>query len=593
MTEAKPQPDAIHLEEAGAITAHDDLGAKSELDERMPEAKGRNIDAMPKGYFYSPLFIGSFCAIGFGFMSATGGYALVAPLLGEINADIGPSPNLTWVALAYLLCSAIVFLLVGRLSDIFGRRWFFIVGSVIGLIGSILGATAQSIDQLIGAEVFIGIAAGFQVSFFWVVGEIVPMKYRYLANSAAYAFTIPTNPLAAKIGLTFQTQTSVKWRGCFYFMIGVNVISIFCWYFFYHPPTFKMLHRRTAAKQLLRDFDWIGLTLYTGSTFIFLMGLTWGGSLYPWKSAQVLGVLVGGVVGFAVFIIWEIYLPIGSEPFLPLHLFRNLRYMACAWLTAVGAATYFGFSLIWPSAVAVLYTDLSDSHKATLSGLAAMGFVFGQIAGGFVGTLTGPRPGIIACMTIAAPVLMAAAANPINMNLTMGLVATGTLFIGMMEGMAIATTTFPLRTQEEIGTAGGLSGTIRSFGSVIAVAVLSATLKNRLATTIPAIVVPAAENAGLPTASIPALISGLGGLTALNNTTVPGLTTDIMTTALHAYKVANSQAYSTVFLVSFAFGGIGMIICWFVAQNDASLDTFVAGYIHKTSEEKALETDQV
>lgn len=154
-------------------------------------------------------------------------------------------------------------------------------------------------------------------------------------------------------------------------------------------------------------------------------------------------------------------------------------------------------------------------------------------------------------------------------------------------------TTFPLRTQEEIGTAGGLSGTIRSFGSVIAVAVLSATLTNRLAITIPAVVVPAAERAGLPAASIPALISGLAGTTALNSTTVPGLTSEITTIALQAYKVANSQAYSTVFLVSFAFGGIGMVLCWFVAQNDASLDSFVAGQIHKTGDEKMLEGERV
>lgn len=56
------------------------------------------------------------------FMAATGGYALIAPLLGDINADIGPSANITWVALAYLLTQSVTFLIVGRLSDIFGRR---------------------------------------------------------------------------------------------------------------------------------------------------------------------------------------------------------------------------------------------------------------------------------------------------------------------------------------------------------------------------------------------------------------------------------------------------------------------------------------
>lgn len=107
------------------------------------------------------------------------------------------------------------------------------------------------------------------------MGEIVPMKWRYLANSGLYAFTIPTNPLAPEIGFAFQTQTSVKWRGCFYFMIAVNFVSVIYWYLFYHPPTFKMLHKRSQVKDLLKRFDWIGLLLYSAGLLIFLMGLVW------------------------------------------------------------------------------------------------------------------------------------------------------------------------------------------------------------------------------------------------------------------------------------------------------------------------------
>jgi hypothetical protein len=62
-------------------------------------------------------------------------------------------------------------------------------------------------------------------------------------------------------------------------MIGVNTLSAICWYLFYHPPTFKMLHRRKAARDLLVNFDWIGLALYTGSLTILIMGLNWGGNL--------------------------------------------------------------------------------------------------------------------------------------------------------------------------------------------------------------------------------------------------------------------------------------------------------------------------
>jgi hypothetical protein len=197
-----------------------------------------------------------------------------------------------------------------------------------------------------------------------------------------------------------------------------------------------------------------------------------------------------------------------------------------------------------------------------------IGFVFSQVTGGFLATFTGPKPGIIFCMTIAALLLMAVAADPLYMNLSMGVITTGCLFISMMEGIAICTTSFPLRTQEEIDTAGGLSGSIRSFGSILAVAIYATTLTNRLSTTIPSNVVPAAEETGLPASSIPAPISDLGGTTSLNSTAAPGINPRILDAASLAYRVANAQAYRTVFLASFAFGSLGMILCWFVAQND-------------------------
>lgn len=87
---------------------------------------------------------------------------------------------------------AIMFLLVGRLSDIFGRRWFFIIGSAIGTAGSIVASTAQGVGQIIAGEVLIGIAAGFQISFFWVVAEIVPMNRRFLATSGLFLCSVPT-----------------------------------------------------------------------------------------------------------------------------------------------------------------------------------------------------------------------------------------------------------------------------------------------------------------------------------------------------------------------------------------------------------------
>ena len=468
---------------------------------------------------------------------------------------------------------------------------FFINGSCIALIGSIIGATATTINAIVGAEVFIGLASAFQISFFWTISELVPMRWRYIANGFCYFISLPTNPMAPKVAFAFQ-ETNVRWRGSFYFMIALNAVSVLCWYFFYHPPTFKMLHRKKLAKDLLKTFDWIGLFLCSGGLTLIILGLQWGGQLYAWKSPAVIITLVLGSVSlFLIAPLYEVSVSRkGKEPYLPIHLFKNMRYMAVAWLTAIGSGIYYGFSVVWPQAVTNIYRyqgdGLSYSRFSTLSGLVPMCFVLGQIFGTVLCTFIGPRPGLIATVSISAPLLCAAAADPTRMELTTGLMAAGCLFIGMMEGMAICSTTFPLRDQKEIGQGGGLSGTIRAFGSVVAVAVYSAVLANRMDKTVPQYLYPAAERAGLPKSSLPALVAGLGGNGSLDATTVPGLNPAVLIVARSGYAQASAAAFRTVFLTSFAFGGIGMILAWFVVQNDASKQKYVAGHIHSNEQEK-------
>lgn len=126
------------------------------------------------GYYRSSYFLGSMFAVCLSMASGVAGFGLIAPLLGYINADIGPSPDLVWVALTYTLTGAVGFMLVGRLTDIFGRRWFFIGGSCIALLGSVIGATAQNIHTMIAAETFIGLGASAQMSYYYSLGGLEP-----------------------------------------------------------------------------------------------------------------------------------------------------------------------------------------------------------------------------------------------------------------------------------------------------------------------------------------------------------------------------------------------------------------------------------
>lgn len=106
---------------------------------------------------------------------------LIPPaILGYINADLGPDPRYTWITISWNLGGAMFVTVGGRLSDIFGRRWFFIVGACILILGSIVSATGQSINQMIAGGALFGCGSGFLEMAFGAVQEIVPSKYRHV-----------------------------------------------------------------------------------------------------------------------------------------------------------------------------------------------------------------------------------------------------------------------------------------------------------------------------------------------------------------------------------------------------------------------------
>jgi hypothetical protein len=110
------------------------------------------------------------------------------------------------------------------------------------------------------------------------------MKYRFLTTAWLYLWTIPISGLGPAVSKAFVLYTGQGWRWCYYLMIIVNVLSGLLYFLFYHPPTFQQKHKRKSKMQVFKDFDFIGCVLFTAGLLLFVMGLSWGGSLYAWKS---------------------------------------------------------------------------------------------------------------------------------------------------------------------------------------------------------------------------------------------------------------------------------------------------------------------
>src|SRR5205823_8947595 len=85
---------------------------------------------------------------------------VVGTALPRIVANLGGLEHYAWVATSYLLASTVSIPIYGKLSDIYGRRIFFISGMVIFLIGSALSGTSQDMTQLIIYRGIQGLGAG-------------------------------------------------------------------------------------------------------------------------------------------------------------------------------------------------------------------------------------------------------------------------------------------------------------------------------------------------------------------------------------------------------------------------------------------------
>ena len=145
-------------------------------------------------------FIGSYVA----FLLATNacfvGFLMPVTSLQLTERDIGVSSNGVWIALGWILMSAISFVLLGRLSDIFGRRWFFTGCTISALIGSIIGATAKKTDTLIAASILLGLGSSGQLSFNISLGELVPIKHRFAANGLIFLSVVSNDRALPSLG---------------------------------------------------------------------------------------------------------------------------------------------------------------------------------------------------------------------------------------------------------------------------------------------------------------------------------------------------------------------------------------------------------
>lgn len=114
------------------------------------------------------------------------------------------------------------------------------------------------------------------------------------------------------------------------------------------------------------------------------MGISWGGSVYPWKSAHVIITIVIGFICLACFFVYETYGKL-KEPLLPMHLFSNRGWSVSTFLWGIGASVYYAFAIVWPQMVNTLYANGDVNWAGWTACAVGAGITLGEIIGSGAG----------------------------------------------------------------------------------------------------------------------------------------------------------------------------------------------------------------
>ncbi len=269
--------------------------------------------------------------------------------LPKIAAELNGMQYYSWAVAIPALVSAIFTLIFGKLSDMYGRRPILLASMAFMLAGAILAATSQTFAWLIFALCILVLGMGTtQPLCFSVLGDMYPPaergKWAGLLNLASGTAAL----IAPTLGGWLVDHGN--WHNIFWLDIPFILLS----------GGLILFALPTLARREIHRIDFLGSIFLAVASATLILGLSWAGSTYPWRSFQVTGLFMVSLL------FWILFLRIESgaaEPIFAPHLLTNRTF-----LTASTAALFslFGLTTMW--VYYPLFLQGIQKTSATLSG---------------------------------------------------------------------------------------------------------------------------------------------------------------------------------------------------------------------------------
>ncbi len=293
---------------------------------------------------------------------------IVATAIRTIADDLKGLDHQAWATTAYLITATIVTPLYGKLSDIYGRKKFFITAITIFIVGSALSSLSTSMFQLAGFRALQGLGAGGLFSLaLAIIGDIVPPRERAKYQGYFLAVFGTSSVLGPVIGGFFAGATSILgvtgWRWVFLVNVPIGLAAMFVVSRTLHLDHHRLDHR----------IDWAGAALLAVSLVPLLLvaeqGREWG-----WTSGGAWGCYAVGVLAGIAFL-WQEW-RMKEEAIFPLAMFR-IKTVG----VASSASVLIGMAMFGGLASLPLYLQIVKGATPTQAGLLLLPMTLGIMAG--------------------------------------------------------------------------------------------------------------------------------------------------------------------------------------------------------------------
>lgn len=403
---------------------------------------------------------------------------IVGTALPRIVAQLGGLDHYAWVVTAYLLASTVSIPIYGKLSDIYGRRTFFILGMIIFLVGSALAGTSQNMTQLIIYRFIQGLGAGAMMPIAMaIIGDIFPPAER----GKWQGLIVAVFGLASIVGPTLGGWITDNWgwRWVFYVNMPVGVIAIL--------TAGIVMPKIVIRRQHI--IDYLGVVTLIAGTVPLLLAFSWAGTQYAWGSWQIISLFAFAVVMLAIFVLIEMR---AAEPIISPRLFKNSIFLVSVIAMFLVSAGMFGAIVFLPLFVQGVLGDSATNSGVVLTPMM-LGFMVSSIVGGQLLSRTG-RYKILAIVGFIVAAIGMFLLSRMSATTAEGVVARNMIITGLGIGVMMSLFTIVVQNAFPYKQLGEVTATLtffRSIGSTLGVAVMGTILtngfQNALQSNIPAI----------------------------------------------------------------------------------------------------------